>query len=190
MPNPLPLVHADAQLLDAFLVELRTHLEAKLSWLTKAYGNAQVLKEDAGGRTVVYPAVPTTAGAEYLRMFPDELLGQFIWFDVPSYDIEDRGRPTKVYTVAAGLICWGDLRRIYPTDWKGRTVENVKSEVSTALQSPGFQNGKIRLQRSHSRQSEIYRGYTDTEIENQYMMRPYVAFRLDLEMIFQPNTTC
>lgn len=190
MLNPSPLVHADAKLLDLFLAEVRTHLQTKLSWLTTAYGNAQALKEMRDNRTVTYPGIPTTNGIDYLSMFPDEHLGQFTWFDIPSYDVDDNGRPNKKYTVSAGLIGWGDLRRIYPADWKERTVEDVKNDVTVALQAPGLSNGKIRLSKSHNRQADIYRGYTDTEINNQYMMRPYVAFRLDLEMTFQPNTNC
>lgn len=190
MINPAPLANIEAVLLDVFLLELRLHLQAKLSWLTTAYGKAQALKRDKDGRTVVYPGVPALGGVEYISMLPDEHLGQFSWFDIPEYDIEDQGRPDKIYRTDASLIVWGDLRRIYPSDWQGRTVENVKNDVITALQAPGLSSGKVRLSRSYDRQSDIYRGYTDTEVENQYMMRPYVAFRLDLQLTFQPGTTC
>ena len=190
MLNPAPLVHTDAALLDLFLMALRTHLQANVSWLTTAYGNAQQLKRTKDNRTVTYPAVPALNGVEYIDMFPDEHLGQFSWFDIPSYSIEDRGRPDKIYKADASLIVWGDLRRMYAADWQGRTVEDAKNDVLTALEAPGLSGGKIRLKNTYNRQSDIYRGYTDSEVENQYMMRPYIAFRLELEMMFQPNTLC
>lgn len=187
MLNASPLVHTNAALLDEFLSGLRTRLETNLSWLTKAYGNAQALKAQRDGRTITYPGVPTSKGTEYLSMFPDEHLGNFLWFDIPSYQIDDRGRPNKTYFATGGLIVWGDLRRMYPADWTGRTVEDAKRDLIAALDASGR---AIRLQRSYDRQADIFRGYTDTEIDNQYMMRPYMAFRFDIECQFQQNVSC
>ena len=190
MRNPTYITYSGPALLDVFLVELSGVLEAKLSWLTTAYGAAQVLKRDKDGRTVTYPAAPSNKGAEYIELFPDEHLGNFIWFDVQSYEIDDKGRPDKDFKADGSLICWVDLRRVYPADWKERSVENVKSDVIAALKATGLTTGKIRLTRSYDRQADVYRGYTDAEIQNQYMMRPYCAFRLDLTMTFYPNRTC
>lgn len=185
MRNASPLVHASPVLLDQFLSGLRSHLETNVSWLDKAYGNAQALKEDRAGRVITYPAIPTTKGDEYLSMFPDEHLGNFLWFDVPSYNVDDQGRPNKRYFAPGGIVVWGDLFRMYPSDWKQRTAEDAKNDIITALPY-----NKVRVQRIYDRQADIYRGYTDTEVNNQYMMRPFVAFRIDVEMSFQPTVGC
>jgi hypothetical protein len=190
MRNASHITYTSAALLDAFLVELRVVLQNRLSWLTSAYGKADVLKRDKDGRTITYPGVPSTKGTEYIEVFPDEHLGNFLFFDVPGYDIDDQGRPYKEYSASGSIICWFDLRRVYPNDWQQRTTENVKSELIDALGATGLSTGKIRLTRSYDRQADIYRGYTDTEVQNQYMMRPYGAFRLDITMTFNPNRTC
>jgi hypothetical protein len=190
MVNPSHIEYVEAALLDRFLDSLCTKLTSSLSWLDNAYGNAQALKEYRDGRTHTFPAVPTTKGKEYLRMFPDEHLGNFIWFDVPGYDIQDEGRPSRNYEATGSLICWFDLRRVYPNDWTQRGAENVKNELLSVLSSRGLTRGKIRLRRSYDRQADIYRGYSDTEIENQYMMRPYGAFRIELTITFNPDTAC
>lgn len=190
MLNPSPLVNANAVLLDEFLFELRTHLTTSVSWLDLALGSAQALKGVKDGRTITYPGVPSTQGEEYINCFPDEHLGNFLWFDIPSQNVEDNGRPDKRYFVPAGMVVWGDLRRMYTADWRGRTAEDAKNDILTAFNAPGFRQGKVRVQRIYDRQADIYRGYTDTEVQNQYMMRPYIAFRMDLELTYQPGIAC
>lgn len=180
----------DPQLIDKAFMEIQTSLVAKLDWLDHAFGKAQRLKEQVEGKTVIYPGV-YVGQEEYLNVFPDEHIGNFTFFD--SYDGEDldhKGRGNISFSAKFGLIVWFDYRTVYPNDWQQRTIENVKAEVIDAMKRTLTSLSSIRMTHTWERSEDIYKGYTDKEIRQQFLMRPFGGFRIEGNIIFNELPNC
>lgn len=182
---------ADAKLIDKALLPIQTSLTTKLSWLNHAFGKAQRLKEVVEGKTVIYPGV-YVGGEEYLKVFPDSHIGNFTFFDIEDgEELDHKGRGNVDFSVNFGLVVWFDYRTVYQADWQQRTIENVKSEVIDALKTTLLPIGSsLRITRSWERSENIYKGYTDKEIREQFLMRPFGGFKLEGELQFSELSNC
>ena len=181
---------AEPRLIDLAFAELQTALVAKLDWLDHAFGKAQRLKEQRDKKTVTYPAV-YAGRKEYLEVFPDEHIGNFTFFDVEDgEEIGHIGRATINLEVKFGLIVWFDYRKVYRSDWQQRTIENVKAEVIEAIKTSTLSRSSIRMEKSWERSENIYKGYTDKEVRQQFLMRPYGCFRIDCIIRFRDKAPC
>jgi hypothetical protein len=177
--NPTPITITGPALIDQAVEGVNTVLKANLSWLTGAYGKAEKRERTKDSQRVQYPAV-YCGNNEYLGMFPDDKLGCFSFFDIADgYTIEWQPRRYWKATANAGLVVWVDMRRVYPTTHQVKTLENVKQDVLTALQSALSPALRFTVNRAFDRTENIYRGYTISEIDNQFAMRPYGCFRLE-----------
>lgn len=180
----------DPKLIDVVLLEIQTGLAGKLSWLNHAFGKAQMLSELKDNRIIKSPSV-YIGKEDYLSVFPDSHIGNFIFFDVDDgQQISNTGRKVQDYRAKVGLIVWFDFRTVYPTDWKNRTVENVKSDVVDAVNSLRLVSSQIRMTTYWETAERVYKGYTDKEIKNQFYMRPFGGFRIDLDMKYFSGNKC
>lgn len=180
-------------LIDQALLDVQAVLAGGLPWLNAAYGKADRLKVQKNGTTVVFPAV-YVEGTEYLRMFPDEHLGNYSFFviDDPQEVAPRLGVNNGLFNYNFGLIFWFDMRRVFTgaaDRWKSYSTENVKSQVLSLLRGGGF-NVQLRVFNVFDQQENIYRGFTDREINNQYLMRPYSAFRVEGVIKFDEKSNC
>ena len=183
-------VLVDAKLIDKALIELQSSLTSKLTWLDHAFGKAQRLKKLVEGKVVVYPGV-YVGKEEYLNVFPDGHIGNFSFFDIEDGEELDYRSRQNIHTEAKfGLVVWFDYRKVYPADWKSRTIENVKAEVMAALKTTSARNSSIRLTRFWERSENMYKGYTDKEIDQQFLMRPYGGFKLEGTITFSEIPNC
>ena len=188
--NPTIPVVTEPQLIDRALFEIQGRLTNALPWLDQAYGRASVLKELKDRRTVVYPAV-YAGKKDYLRVFPDGHLGNFSFFVVDDgEEIEYFERSPVSLSTKLSLIFWLDFRSVYPNDWTARTVEHPKAEAIEALRLMSLRFSSVRLLKAYVDASNVYKGFTDKEIEEQYLMRPYGGFRLELSIKYQENQNC
>ncbi len=181
---------ADATLIDKAFLEIQTSLVAKLDWLDHAFGKAQRLKKMTDGKVVIYPGV-YVGQEEYLNVFPDEHIGNFTFFDMEDgEDLDHKGRGNINFTASFGLIVWFDYRKVYPNDWQQRTIENVKAEVIDALKRTLTRQSSITLTRTWERSENIYKGYTNKEVRQQFLMRPYGGFKIEGDITFKELTNC
>jgi hypothetical protein len=183
--NPTPITISGPALLDKAAKAVADILDANLTWLTTAYPKADKRERMKDTQRILYPAVYCGNG-EYLSMFPDDALGNFSFLDVQDgYTAE--WTPRRIWQVRAnaGLVVWFDMRSVYPTTYEQKTPENVKDAVMTALQKKLTPGLRFIINRVWDRTENIYRGYTLSEIDNQFAMRPYGCFRLDGELTYE-----
>jgi hypothetical protein len=94
--------------------------------------------------------------------------------------------------VKIGLIFWFDFRKVFldPDDWRLFTVENVMDQVFNVLKDGSFVNSEMHFLRSWVEGVNIYNGFSDKEVENQFLMRPYGGFRIDMEFLYWQKSIC
>lgn len=200
MTNPTPQVLINPVLEDAAFLLIRNKLESGLSWLNKAYGKAQKIVNRSGnipesyfpsGREVYFPGIHV-GGNEYLDMFPDEHLGNYSFFDMrlDEYRVDNwatKSPKKMMYKFNAGLIVWFDFRTVYPSpaDWQKYSVSNVVKLVIDELAAMTLPGVHLEVDRYFETVENIYRGYTHTEIKNQFAMKPYGLFRIDLDINYR-----
>ena len=76
---------------------------------------------------------------------------------------------------------WFDLRKIYDTD-TNRNTEALKADILRVLAGrTGWRldEGRVTIARIYERAENIYRGYTLSEIDNQFLMHPYGGMRFE-----------
>jgi hypothetical protein len=183
--NPAPITISSPALLDAACKAVGDALETRLSWLTNAYGRAEKKERTRDGQRIQYPAV-YCGGNEYLMLFPDGHLSNFCFFDVTDgYTAEWTPRRYWQVKATVGLIFWFDMRTVYASNHESKTAENVKDAVLTALGATLGPAVRFTVNRILDRSENIFRGYSISEIDNQFMMRPYGCFRLEGELVYQ-----
>ena len=187
--TPAVPVLVDPKLIDVALSEIQTILTTELSWLDHAFGKAQRLKRDDGAKTVTYPAVYIGV-KDYLPAFPDSHIGNFAFFDIQDGEEITNGRQTVDFEANFGLIVWFDYRSVYSADWQERSIDNVKAEVIEVLKNAVLSQSSISLVRSWERSESIYKGYTDNEVDRQFLMRPYGGFKIEGIIKYHDQTRC
>ena len=167
--------------------EMATVLSSRLDWLDNAYGKAERRVEQVDEVAYSFPAVPVGI-KEYLRLMPDDSLGNFCFFDfVDPAAIDRQSKHLVRASSLCGVVFWGDLRSVYPSDAANRTLENVKREVLSVLEQYSTPTTRFSVQSIAERAENIYPGYTARELHNQYLMRPYFGFRINGLMTVSQN---
>lgn len=181
--NPTPATFTNATLLDMAVEQVNVSLRAGLSWLTTAYGKGERRERAKDTGRILYPAIYLGSGNEYLSMFPDRHLGQYLWWDIEDGQTMDWKKfQLTFHDVRFGLVLWGDFRNVYPADYQTRTIEHIKKEVLTVLNTKAWANVSLVVDRVFERSENVYRGYSIAEIDNQFEMRPYFALRFEGRM--------
>lgn len=186
MSIPLQKTLSDPQLVDNTLGGINAALLDNLTWLDNAFGKSQRLtKKNVEGKEYFSPNVPvqSSTNREYLEMFPDDNLGNFVFWDVKDGE-KAANFPGEYYflTAKCGLVFWGNLEKIYPTTHRTKTIENVKREVRDVLTNINIISGEFLHGECWERAENIYPGYTHREVKDQFLMLPYVGFRIDCEV--------
>ena len=179
---------AEPKLANLICNEFADALTCSLPWLTASYGKAEKRERGFGSNKYVertkrrfYPAVAID-NDEYLELFPDSKLGNFVYMDFKRQYIKDIGTKTLRATYEIGLVFWFDFTDIYGDDSSIKTSENVKYDVLSAIKSYSWKTSKIRVLGFQDKVEDIYNGYFYEELEEQSHSRPYGGFRLNLEV--------
>lgn len=197
MANLQPISLINPVLEDKALGLIQAHLEAKIHWLDKAYGRASKLVKTREGKTIYYPAIPSNeevTGKEYITLWPDEHLGNFCFFDLKDEQVIEswgkRDMGNNRYLFSGNLIFSFNLRNIYgETYWKNNTVANVVNEVFILGLSTFSSLGvSILVEGKYRRETEnVFRSYTHNEVGNQFNMRPYGIFSIEIQIRYSPD---
>jgi len=178
---------------EAAIEEINSILLARLPWLNNAYGKCEKLLEskDKGSFPAIY-----SGNNEYIDLFPDQNKGNFSFFDIAEMStINWVPNQLKGGSAEFGLIVWFNYDLIYPTDSDNRSIENVKHEVITVLNTMGLLNSNIVCDRVLERVENVYngynlalyRGFSYGNIKSPYMMRPYGVFRIEGKINYMKN---
>ena len=178
IPNPV--------MLDEIIGEIQTGLIENISWLDAAFGRAQRLSKNMNGKRIITPNVYCGGWNghgpnDYIEVSPDSKIGNFSFFEIEDPQTIDAGPWAREIKAPFGLVVWFDLTRVYNSA-TNRNTEKLKAEILHVLNGRAgwhLTNGRIMINKIYERAENIYRGYTLTEIENQFLMHPYYGMRFD-----------
>ena len=188
MSNPNAPILPAPVLVDAKIAELQQILVANLPWLDAAFGRAQRLSKKMNGKTIITPNVYCGGWRghgenDYIEVSPDSKIGNFSFFEVNDPEtVEWQYRQQMEIVTPFSLIFWFDTRRIFGVG-DNRNISHLKNEILTLLNGrTGLRfhtNGHITITQIYERAENIYRGYSLSEIDNQFLMHPFGGLRFD-----------
>ena len=178
IPNPV--------MLDSVIAEIQTGLTEQLSWLDAAFGRAQKLVKMMNGKRIVTPNVfcggwNGHGPNDYIEVSPDSKIGNFTFFEIEDPQTITPGPWAREIKSPFGLIVWVDLTRVYNTA-DNRNTEKLKADILHVLNGRTdwhLSHGRIVINRIYEKVENIYRGYTLSEIDNQFLMHPFWGARFD-----------
>ena len=173
-------------MLDKVIGEIQTGLVENITWLDAAFGRAQRLAKMVNGKRIITPNVYCGGWNghgpnDYIETSPDSKIGNFSFFEIDDPQTIDAGPWAREIKAPFGLIVWFDLTRVYNVV-DNRNTEKLKAEILHVLNGRAgwhLTGGRIAINKIYERAENIYRGYTLTEIDNQFLMHPYAGFRFD-----------
>lgn len=178
IPNPV--------MLDRVIGEIQQGLVDNLSWLDAAFGRAQRLAKMVNGKRIITPNVYCGLWNghgvnDYIETSPDAKIGNFSFFEIEDPQTIDAGPWAREIKAPFGLIFWFDLTRVY-NEPANRNTEQLKAQILHVLNGrTGWHltGGRIVINKIYERAENIYRGYSISEIDNQFLMHPFAGFRFD-----------
>lgn len=176
----------DAVMLDRIIGEIQGGLVDNLAWLDAAFGRSQRLIKNMNGKTIITPNVFCGGWRghgenDYIEVSPDSKIGNFSFFEIEEPQTIDSGPWERTFTTPFALIFWFDLTRVYG-EASNRNTEKLKGEILHFLNGRMgwvLPSGRITINRIFERAENIYRGYTLSEVENQFLMHPFAGFRFE-----------
>lgn len=187
MMNNIPRAPKPANpvMIDRALAYIQDALLDKIGWLDYAFGRAQRLATQREQKTYYYPGV-YIGDNEYLNVLPGQGLGNRTFFVVDDpQTIEFNPRRHNVIKSPVSLVCWYDLRKIYP-DSKERNTEEIKRQIIRVLTNLTMPDAtRLELAKIYEQAENIFRGYSLREIDTQYLMQPYSGVRIDGYLIYR-----
>lgn len=173
-------------MLDRVIGEIQNGLVENINWLDVAFGRSQRLTKMMNGKRIITPNVYCGGWRghgenDYIEVSPDSKIGNFAFFEIEDPQTIDAGPWARELTAPFSLIVWFDLTRVYGSQ-TNRNTELLKAKILRVLNGrTGWHltDGRITINRIYERAENIYRGYTLSEIDNQFLMHPYGGFRFD-----------
>jgi len=183
VPAPKPDVPA---FFDTVITQVQDKLISELPWLTHAFGKAQSLVRTRDGRDYRYPGVYVKRN-EYQSVEPNQGLGNYSFFILEDpQDVEFHKGTFGRITGRYALIFWVDLSTV------GSDSEAVKQEVLGVLKRELRLTGgsSLTVNSIFEKAQSVFKEYSMSEVESQYMMYPYAGLRFEGEISFleQCNT--
>ena len=183
--NNAPIIQ-NPVMLDRVIGEIQNGLVSNLSWLDVAFGRAQRLTKMMNGKRIITPNVYCGGWNghgenDYIETSPDSKIGNFSFFEIEDPQTIDAGPWARRINAPFGLIVWFDLTRVYDVP-DNRNTEYIKAQILRVLNGRAgwhLTGGRIVLNRIYERAENIYRGYSLSEIDNQFLMHPYYGMRFD-----------
>ena len=185
MSNNAPVIK-NPVMLDRVIGQIQDGLVAKIPWLDVAFGRSQRLTKMMNGKRIVTPNVfcggwNGHGENDYIEVSPDSQIGNFSFFEIEDPQKIDAGPWARSFNTPFSLIVWFDLTRVYG-EASNRNTEYLKAQILHLLNGRygwHLDKGRITVNRIYERAENIYRGYSLSEIDNQFLMHPYGGFRFD-----------
>ena len=185
MSTNAPVIR-NAVMLDRVIGEIQNGLVENILWLDVAFGRSQRLTKMMNGRRIITPNVYCGGWNghgpnDYIEVSPDSKIGNFSFFEIEDPQAIDAGPWARQIRAPYALIVWFDLTRVYDEP-DNRNTEYLKAQILRVLNGRAdwhLQQGRIVINNIYERFENIYRGYSLSEIDNQFLMHPYGGFRFD-----------
>lgn len=177
-------------MLDRVIADIQRGLVENIPWLDAAFGRSQRLTKKMNGKTIVTPNVYCGGWRghgenDYIEVSPDSQIGNFSFFEISDPQTISAGPWAREIKAPFALIVWFDLTRVYGNDTDpaiNRNTELLKAQILRVLNGRAgwhLPSGRIVLDKIYERAENIYRGYSLSEIDNQFLMHPYAGFRFE-----------
>lgn len=178
IPNPV--------MIDRAIGQIQTGLIENISWLDAAFGRAQRLAKEMNGKRIVTPNVYCGGWRghgenDYIEVSPDSKIGNFSFVEIDDPQTIDAGPWAREIEAPFALIVWFDLTRVYNSA-TNRDTEYLKAQILRVLNGRTgwhLDDGRVQINRIFERAENIYKGYSLSEIDNQFLMHPYGGFRFE-----------
>lgn len=188
--NNAPVI-PDAVMLDAVLAQIQQGLADNLNWLDVAFGRSQRLQKMVNGKRIITPNVfcggwNGHGENDYIEVSPDSHIGNFSFFEIEESQTIEPGTWARTITAPFALIFWFNLVKVYG-EKSNRNTEFLKAQILDIVNGRSgwhLRQGRIYVNRCYERAENIYRGYSLSEIDNQYLMHPFAGFRFEGVLTF------
>jgi len=181
---------AQPRLFEAVIQEMQVQLGAGLPWLDHVFGKAEKTSRDYDQlrqyyqkhehREAYYTPSVYVGGGKYESIVPDRRdWGNYAFFYMEEPQEVSGGRRVPPYFDLGGavnVIVWGDSRDIEAED--DRNLESIKNEVLNVLGGMRLTMGHVEWERIFEQDKGVFEEYSIYEMDGQYMMWPYFAFRV------------
>lgn len=179
MSQPIIVNPANPKLMDELLIRVNDKLKQQFTWLTHAFGIVQRMqRKDDHKKYIDYPAIFTGTDQEYISVMPHEPYGNFSFWDLGDYTREKIDNQLQKIKAPFAFIVWMNLKDVLATD-ELRNLENVKEDFLNFFDQNRFIRGRIDIELVTDDPKKIYKGYTLKQAEQQYLMHPFAAIRLE-----------
>ena len=183
--NNAPII-TNAVMLDKVLGDIQEGLVNNLNWLDVAFGRAQRLTKKVKNKTIITPNVYCGGWNghginDYIEVSPDSKIGNFSFFVINDPQEISPGVWDRHYTTPFSLIFWFDLRKVWNSA-TNRDTEHIKADIIKVINGRKgwtLKEGRVEINRCYEQAENIYRGFTLSEIDNQFLMHPFSGFRFD-----------
>ena len=173
-------------MIDKIIGEIQNGLVDNVTWLDVAFGKAQRLTKMINEKRVVTPNVfcggwNGHGPNDYIEVSPDSKIGNFSFFEIDDPQTIDAGPWAREIKAPFGLVVWFDLTRVYDEP-SNRNTEKLKADILRVLNGRAgwhLSSGRVQINRIYERFENIYKGYTLSEIDNQFLMHPFAGFRFE-----------
>lgn len=173
-------------MLDAIIADIQKGLVDNLTWLDVAFGRAQRLTKMVQGKKIITPNVfcggwNHHGPNDYIEVSPDSKIGNFSFFEIEDPETIGGEVWARQIKTPYRLIFWFDTRRIY-NEASQRNIEKLKADVLKVLSGRAgwhLAEGRITTARIFERVENLYKGYTLSEIDNQFLMHPFGGFAVE-----------
>lgn len=191
---------AQPRLFEAVIQEMQVQLGAGLAWLNHVFGKAEKTSRDYDQlrqyyqkhehKDVYYLPSVYVGNGKYECIVPDRKdWGNYAFFYMEEPQEVSGGRRVPPYFDLEGtvnVIVWGDSRDIEAED--DRNLESIKNEVLNVLGGMRLTTGHVEWERVYEQDKGVFEEYSMSEMDGQYMMWPYFAFRFKGKVVC--NTGC
>lgn len=172
-PDSTPLFAAP-KLADKIVQNIRVDFKDNLSWLTRHFPIATVGvgREEAKG---LYPQVDANDGTKtHFDIRPDGTINAYIFFELDGMSPDYEEDETE-YSLS--LITWGQLDKIDVSKAYDFSMELIQEQLVRLRQ---FDIEDVEVITNPEDVFDKYPGLTQEK--NQFLMRPFVAWKLEFEV--------
>lgn len=170
------------RLFDRPIQDLQNIIGAKLSFMDHVFGRCERLLKAVDGQRYYTPNI-YRGNNDYVLLTPDNrVLGNYCFFvpeepETMTFSMGAMGRIKAPFS----LVVWVDQRTVEESDL--RNVYDLELKVLDAIGTPGtLRNGSIDIRRVFHRAENVFAGFTLDEVDNQFMMSPFMGLRIEFEL--------
>lgn len=170
------------RLFDRPIQDMQKSLGRKLLFMNHVFGRCERLLKVVDGRRYYSPNI-YKGNDEYELLTPDNAeLGNYCFFvaDEPQVMVQNFGISGRM-RAPFSLVVWVDQRTIEDKD--ARDIYGLELKVLDAIASPGvLRHGGMELSRVYHKAENVFQGFTMDEVDNQFLMSPFMGLRFEFEL--------